>query len=40
MAKATYLELVWLSKNVSEAREVLAELWLEWCRLWCSSELA
>ena len=37
--KAAYLELVWLSKNVSKVREVLDELWLEWRWLWCSGEL-
>ena len=38
-AKAAYLELGWLRENISEAHEVLAELWLEWCWLWCSGEL-
>ena len=38
--EAAHLWLGWLSENVAEVREVLVELWLEWCWLWCSSELA
>ena len=37
--EAAHLWLGWLSENVAEVREVLVELWLEWCWLWCSGEL-
>ena len=39
MAKGPHLRLVWLSENVDEVREVLVELWVGWCWLWCSGEL-
>ena len=40
VGNAAYLGLVWLSEDVDEVREVLVELWVGWCWLWCSGELA
>ena len=40
VGNVAHLGLGWLSENVNEVREVLAELWVGWCWLWCSSKLA
>jgi len=39
VGNVAHLGLGWLSENVAEVREVLAELRLEWCWLWCSGKL-
>ena len=40
VGNVAHLGLGWLSENIAEVHEVLAELWLEWCWRWCSGELA
>ena len=40
VSNVAHLGLGWLSENVDKVREVLAELWVGWCWLWCSGELA
>ena len=39
VSNAAHLWLGWLSESIAKVCEVLAELWLEWCWLWCSGEL-
>ena len=39
VGNVAHLGLGWLSENIAEVCEVLVELWLEWCWLWCSGEL-
>ena len=39
VGNVAHLGLGWLSKNIDEVREVLANLWVGWCWLWCSGEL-
>ena len=40
VGNVAHLGLGWLSENVNEVREVLVELWVGWCCLWCHGELA
>jgi len=38
VGNAAHLGLVRLSEDIDEAREVLSELWAEWCWPWCCGE--
>ena len=39
VGNVAHVGLGWLSENVDKVREVLAELWVGRCWLWCSGEL-